>query len=338
MMAIVDRNNTTNPGAGMIIPTDTLRVVTLLVNGETVTLTPASQPQYARLTTLCQEEQWPILSDLPEPMIPNVAAIWYQREFAADLNILLNGYDATNPGRTVSALCVERDSCYTRLSNVRCYTHWHDARTFDRATPIIAHPPCRGWSKALRHLAKPPAGEMELGLQCCEWLKTCGGVLEHPAGSHLFNAGGLPPAGTTAGPLTTIEVLQSWWGFPCLKRTWLCFSRIDMRQIVPPYTLHTPSRSGKRFESMTRKTRSHTTAALAHWLVNAARLTTIPSNDCVAPLAADPRPPLRPNQPRIGARCAVCGVTFEACRQHATTCGSRCRKRLSRMAQAAQAR
>lgn len=232
--------------------------------------------------------------------------------------------------RIVSALCVDHKSEYRKLENVRCYDDFQDANRFDCATPIVAHAPCRAWSRSFCHQAKPAPGEKELGLKCAEWLKVCGGVLEHPAHSHLFEAAGLPRAGQRIGELVTVEVLQSWWGYELKKRTWFCFSHIDIDALDWPFNLKTPYNNAKRFREMTTKRRSHTVAALAQWLVDAARKCTLPSHALVPQLEPDTRPPIRPQQPLYKLTCEVCGDRFESHREHATTCGPTCRKRKSR--------
>ena len=126
--------------------------------------------------------------------------------------------------KTVAALCVHPRSVYKKLPGVECWDIRRDVRTFAGQFPIVAHPPCRTWSAFCKHQAKAPVGEKELGLLCAGWLRKCGGVLEHPAFSGLFEAAGLPLPGNSAGGLWTCEVWQVWWGTETIKRTWLCFS------------------------------------------------------------------------------------------------------------------
>src|SRR5665647_1354219 len=96
--------------------------------------------------------------------------------------------------RPIAALCVSGRSIYKHLPGVTAYDTKAGAATFPKDSPVIAHPPCRLWSKFLRHQAKSPdlIAEMELGRWCARTVLTCGGVLEQPAGSHLFSEMWLP--------------------------------------------------------------------------------------------------------------------------------------------------
>lgn len=67
-----------------------------------------------------------------------------------------------------------------------------DVRTFQGGMPIVGHPPCRSWSAFCRHQAKPLLGEKELAPFVVEHLRKCGGVMEHPAHSTLWDALNLP--------------------------------------------------------------------------------------------------------------------------------------------------
>ena len=178
--------------------------------------------------------------------------------------------------RTVAALCVAPNSIYKKMLGVECFDQKRDVRSFAGGMPIVAHPPCRAWSAYTAHQAKPADGERELGLLCADWLRSEGGVLEHPAHSRLFPAAGLPLPGQRIGDLFTMLVLQAWWGYPMRKATWLCFSRIDVRELDVPYVEH-DSRAGlgdrRRQQVMSKHQRAATHPALADWLVSAARTT-----------------------------------------------------------------
>jgi len=174
--------------------------------------------------------------------------------------------------RTIAALCVAANTPYRTMPGVECYDKRRDARSFNGGMPIICHPPCRAWSAFLRHQAKPDPGESELGLFCAERLRECGGVLEHPAYSRLFDAAKLPRPLERSSDLWTIAVWQSWWGYPMRKGTWLCFSRVDPARVEVPYRMLN-DRGADRiiFKGMSRTQRAQTTPAFADWLVNLAR-------------------------------------------------------------------
>ena len=237
--------------------------------------------------------------------------------------------DAPNPGplptqrslnidglRPVAALCVAPVSVYHSMPGVTAWNKARDARTFPADRPAVYHPPCRGWSRSYSTIAKPEPREKELGLLCCDWLKRTGGVLEQPAHSALFAAGGLPQPGHTIGHLTTIEVLQSWWGYPTRKRTWLCFSGVDISQLELPFQLRHVHREGLLFERMSQKQRSHTTEAFAEFLISAARATTIKHSHTLSL----PAKSLQRCQPLYTLICDHCRLRFVSHRQHAATC------------------
>ena len=182
------------------------------------------------------------------------------------------------PLRQVAVLCVARQSIYRSLPGVDCYDDSRDVRTFGGNSPIVAHPPCRSWSNNLRHQAIVPPGEAELGLLCASWLRACGGILEHPAHSHLFEAARLPKPGQEADGLWTLAVLQSWWGDPRAKKTWLCFSGIHPALVRVPCPRRKPLDVAHHWWRMSRRQRSATPPLMASWLVRLARLSVPPGD------------------------------------------------------------
>lgn len=179
--------------------------------------------------------------------------------------------------QTVAALCVARNSVYHTMAGVEAYDLDRDARTFPGGMPVVAHPPCRGWSAFTGHQAKPAAGERELGIWCAEQVRACGGILEQPAHSRLWAAAGLPKPGDLSDESCwSLEVWQAWWGYPMKKSTWLLFVGIDPSQVDCPLKLH--PRGGDRRHWQIMKGRPHSRAAthpaFAEWLVRHARLST----------------------------------------------------------------
>jgi len=175
---------------------------------------------------------------------------------------------------TIAILCAANRSVYHSMENVEVYDMARDARTFGGDMPIVAHPPCRAWSVRVKHQAKPAPGEKELGLWCCEQLKACGGVLEQPAFSELFAAGGLPrPGDTGRGGLWSMQIWQAWFGYPMKKNTWLCFAGIPPREVPDiPFRLHPRGRDRRAEQLMSKHQRSATTREFAEWLVSCARI------------------------------------------------------------------
>lgn len=175
--------------------------------------------------------------------------------------------------RTVAILCAASGGVYCGMEGVDVYTPERDARTFPGGVPIVAHPPCRGWSAFLRNQAKPVEGELELGLWCAAQLREWGGVLEHPAHSRLWDAAGIPkPGDRSAGPVWSMEVWQNWWGYPVRKTTWLAFAGIG-RDDLPdvPFSLRNTRGDAERFQRLCQRKRSATSPKFAEWLVEVAR-------------------------------------------------------------------
>jgi hypothetical protein len=191
-----------------------------------------------------------------------------------------------------------------------------DARQYDGPHPIVAHPPCKHWGR-LRHLAdrcahcRKPAtcrgayegrGEAYACDDCCghgcedgrcepavsdadcapravEQVRKWGGVLEHPAGSKLWEHCGLPVPDFEVHPRSrlgvmkvlrvstardwfgafvddfggyTIELDQVEWGHVARKRTWLYLVGVPRGALeAPPFPGREPTHyaSGGRTQS-----------------------------------------------------------------------------------------
>jgi hypothetical protein len=184
----------------------------------------------------------------------------------------------------VAVLCCAKNSVYKTLQNVECYDTKRDVRTFAGRMKIVAHPPCAPWSAYCSHQWKPVDGIKELGPLCVDWLRKCGGVLEHPAHSRLFDACKLPKPGWTVGwkkgemPIWSMEVLQGWWGDTRSKETWLCFFGIHPTDFRVPFRFVDAAGDRRRWQLMSKTQRSATHPAMAEWLVQTARLATGSNN------------------------------------------------------------
>jgi hypothetical protein len=191
----------------------------------------------------------------------------------------------------------------TGVWHVAVWDVTRDARWYDGPHPVVAHPPCKHWGR-LRHLAdrcahcRKPAtcrgayegrGEAYACDDCCghgcedgrcepavsdadcapravEQVRRWGGVLEHPAGSKLWEHCGLPYlAGAASGYLVegpspeadrwggyTIELDQVEWGHVARKRTWLYLVGVPRTALeAPPFPGREPTHyaSGGRTQS-----------------------------------------------------------------------------------------
>jgi hypothetical protein len=167
----------------------------------------------------------------------------------------------------LAVLFVRRDSPYARFA-VDLWCEERDARRYEGPWPVVAHPPCRGWGR-LRHLAKVAPHELELALWAVHCVRSFGGVLEHPAGSTLWGAAGLPPPGGTRDDFGgwSMSVDQGRFGHGAPKSTWLYVCGTEP-ELVPPLP---PRRdAGRLVENMCRVEREATPPALCHWLLTLA--------------------------------------------------------------------
>jgi len=112
-------------------------------------------------------------------------------------------------------LFVRSQSIY-KVLGLDCYDSLRDARTFAGDGPVIAHPPCRTWGNLRTVATRAPADEHALGPWAVEQVRRCGGVLEHPAGSTLFEECGCGSAGDCG---FVLSVDQFHWGHRAAKPT-----------------------------------------------------------------------------------------------------------------------
>lgn len=104
----------------------------------------------------------------------------------------------------IAALFVAEGGCYSGLDGVEPWSQKRDARRYDGQHPIVAHPPCQRWGKlwAGQPLWIKRTGERKVKgdddgcfAAALDAVRRCGGVLEHPWGSHAWPHFGLntPP-------------------------------------------------------------------------------------------------------------------------------------------------
>jgi hypothetical protein len=180
--------------------------------------------------------------------------------------------------REVAALFVSGRSIYKHLPGVVAYDRLRGALSFPANTPAVAHPPCRHWSKFLRHQAKSPdrEAEMELGRWAVRTVKKTGGVVEQPAGSHLWAEMNLPvPNERSADGCFTLYVEQSWFGYGSKKATWLLVCGVPISSIPEvPFRLVKPSPPNS--PGLSSFGRSRSVRPFAEWLCQIARLANPP--------------------------------------------------------------
>ena len=185
----------------------------------------------------------------------------------------------------VPVLFARRDSIYKTFRLCDVWDEDRDARNYRGNCPVIAHPPCRGWGR-LRALANPLPHEKDLALFAVEAVRRCGGVLEHPAGSTLWDAADLPrPGALDDFGGYTLPIDQYDFGHRAKKSTWLYIvglpkSDLPDIPIVLGKATHIIGSPGRRLDGtrlykgdlgwrpeVTKKEREATPLAFALWLI-----------------------------------------------------------------------
>jgi hypothetical protein len=146
---------------------------------------------------------------------------------------------------------------YAHIDGVDPWGTARDARTYNGPGPVVAHPPCGPWGR-LHHLYR--GNEHDCGPMAVAQVRTFGGALEHPAGSKLWEACGLPyptrcaacdvprwrcmcaPIPTDEFGGYTIELDQCEWGHVARKRTWIYLVGVPREALeAPPYPGRKPT-------------------------------------------------------------------------------------------------
>lgn len=181
----------------------------------------------------------------------------------------------------VAVLFARADSNYKTIPGCDVWDAERDARRWPGGAPVVAHPPCRAWGK-LRQFSKPRPDEKELALFAVEQVRRFGGVLEHPAGSTLWNAAGMPKPGEFKDQWGgwTLEMEQFHFGHRAAKLTWFYVVGVDpsemptipKREGRPTHCIAPCRRPGAlKLPTVTKPEREHTPIKLCVWLVELAR-------------------------------------------------------------------
>ena len=161
-------------------------------------------------------------------------------------------------------LFVHKKSNYKSLPQFECWDEERDAFNYTGHAPIIAHPPCRLWSR-LRAFTTAPDEERFLGIAAIDYVRMYGGVVEHPYDSGLFKKMGVPKPGFVdeyGGIFLVVD--QFHFGYYIRKRTGLYIVGCSYADIpAQPLRMELVTR---RFENLTKKQRSETTLDFALFL------------------------------------------------------------------------
>ena len=163
--------------------------------------------------------------------------------------------------------------CRTSGLTTEWYDAERDARTYEGDLPVVAHPPCGPWGRLAWRCSKQPRWA---GPHAVEQVRRCGGVLEHPVGSKLFEHMGIPTSPWTPDRYLddhggyTIKLPQWHWGHRGEKDTILYIVDKSERYELPPL----PDRGCDLFphpvEKMGKLERRLTPPAMAWWLCQVA--------------------------------------------------------------------
>lgn len=178
----------------------------------------------------------------------------------------------------IAALYVDPRGPYPRMPDVDAWDEARDARLYTGPHAVVAHPPCGPWGR-LRHQYR--GNEHDCAPRAVEQVRAFGGMLEHPAGSKLWEPAAQPckaavlvhrhcshceedgapccRCGYEPLPLPehapdsfggyTIKLDQVEWGHVARKRTWLYLVGVPRDALeAPPYPGRAPTHwvSGRR--------------------------------------------------------------------------------------------
>jgi hypothetical protein len=170
----------------------------------------------------------------------------------------------------IEVLCCARSTAYQAMPFTLIRRKTNSAWLTNGTCPVIAHPPCRFWSRsrsrALGTLSER-IEEMLTGLLCVREVLRRGGILEQPAHSRLFYVATLPipAAAGQANDSWSMQVDQYHFGHRCSKPTWLWFCRIPQAQLPSP-PLRLRANPIRKLDAITHGQRSSTPPDFAQWL------------------------------------------------------------------------
>lgn len=149
--------------------------------------------------------------------------------------------------KPVAALFVDEDGIYPTLPDVDAWGVTRDARRYAGNAPVVAHPPCERWGRFARQGGRKLGDDDGCFASALASVRRCGGVLEHPYGSHAFRAFNVPMPvhgkGWTepdAWGGRSVSVDQAQFGHPTRKRTWLYCVRLAHYPDVPTGDIKRP--------------------------------------------------------------------------------------------------
>lgn len=181
----------------------------------------------------------------------------------------------------VAVLYADPRGPYPKMEGVDWYDEARNAEMFPGGMPVVAHPPCGPWGRLYKFCTQQDPTD---AIQAVHLVRECGGVLEHPAHSRLWQAMGLPLPFTEGDEWGfTLQVDQCAWGHEARKSTWLYCCGIDRALAVsgvktggePTRVISTTRRKREDGQALPEFTvkwmRAITPPEFAAWLVELAR-------------------------------------------------------------------
>lgn len=173
--------------------------------------------------------------------------------------------------KEAAVLCAAHNSNYYNYNIFDIYDCERNAFAYTGGLPVIAHPPCRLFSR-LRAFSTAPPREKLLAYFCLEKVRRYGGVLEHPRSSTLWHNGNFDLSGNVdsfGGFLRAINLSD--FGFPAQKKTLLYFCGISPGELPPfPLSMSPPTAiigSSGRLPELPRSARSMTPPAMIDYFL-----------------------------------------------------------------------
>jgi len=167
----------------------------------------------------------------------------------------------------IAALFVEPQGVYSRIPYCCLWDRERDARRYTGDLPVICHPPCARWGRYATVKDQRLGDDEGCGAAAVDAVRRCGGVLEHPAHSHIFDAFGLPAPGEfdSFGGYTA-AINQYDYGHKAIKPTWLYCVNCQVLRLAKKNSSDPP----RPLENLSKKQRLATPLPLALVLVHAA--------------------------------------------------------------------
>lgn len=166
----------------------------------------------------------------------------------------------------VPVLFVHSRSNYKKIPFFDCYDEVRNAMTYTGSRPVIAHPPCRLWSR-LRTFSNAPASEKILAVWATQVVRKFGGIVEHPYDSQLWKYIDCPGVGEFDKFGGTSFVFDQFdFGYYTRKRTRIYIVGLNSLSELPRLNLRFIPVS-RKFENLSPKQRSETTPELCLWFL-----------------------------------------------------------------------